>query len=176
MKPEAFQTIIHLLLCPSVLYILPLQCWQERIQCGKSHLCFFLLILCKCKDSSPPTYGRWIKEVIHCVHLEKGSSTCFFATWQTFLNICGIFESWKMCSEVHFSPHVVHAKEDYKETKDRWLLELLVMLLGCGTGISHLDLLRHRGVYRWAARTPCPLWGWRCCPLPPSGDTTMCPV
>lgn len=44
------------------------------------------------------------------------------------------------------------------------------------TGVSHLGLPLHPGVYQWAARTLCPLWRWHCCPLPQSGDTTMYPV
>lgn len=55
-------------------------------------------------------------------------------------------------------------------TNQWWLCQTPVELL------SHLGLPLRQGVYRWAAHTLSPPWRSHCCPLPQSGDTTMCPV
>lgn len=50
------------------------------------------LILSKLKDSQPPTYRYWIKEVMCHIHLEKirytirGSVGKFYSTWQPFIS------------------------------------------------------------------------------------------
>jgi len=50
------------------------------------------LILSKWKDSHPPAYGHWIREVMCHIHLEKvrytirGSVEKFYSTWQPFIS------------------------------------------------------------------------------------------
>lgn len=53
------------------------------------------LILSKWKDSQPPAYGHWIREVMYHIHLEKiryttrGSVGKFYSIWQPFMTFVG---------------------------------------------------------------------------------------
>lgn len=78
-----------------IIWVIKVDASFSRYQVNMIAFCSLLArrhILCRWKDSCPPTYGDWIREVMCYIHLEKiryivkGSVEQFYNTWMPFMS------------------------------------------------------------------------------------------